>query len=178
MKRIHQLLALAMILCLTLSVGIFTACGEHEHTYSDEYQSDDTNHWQVCKECGENSTSTAHVDTDGDEKCDVCGKKLSHVHSYTKYVSDDIRHWLVCPKDNKTDESSKANHVDSDNDRKCDVCEHHVYGHVLDTEHFSAEKHGYVCPDEPGDWLYSENHTDADGNGKCDVCGYDMSANS
>lgn len=181
MKRTHQLLAFAMILCLTLSVGIFTACGEHEHTYSDEYQSDDTNHWQVCTECGENSTATAHVDTNGDEKCDVCGKKLPHVHSYTKYVSDDIRHWLVCPKDNKIDESSKGDHVDSDNDRKCDICEHHVHGHVLDTEHFTAEKHGYVCPDKhDGDssWLYSENHTDADGDGKCDVCGYDMSANS
>lgn len=171
MKRMQKLIVLVLALCLILSVGIFVACEEvHEHSFGSEYEADEANHWNVCS-CGEKSEIAAHVDADGDELCDVCGKKLPHVHKYTEYISDDLYHWPKCPADNVKDESGKARHVDADNDRACDVCGHHMHGHVL---HTNETKHWYECPDEPGDALSWGVHVDEDNDGKCDVCEYVM----
>ena len=43
----------------------------HEHEYSDEWKSDDENHWHEC-ECGEASGAGSHSFVDG--SCSVCGK--------------------------------------------------------------------------------------------------------
>lgn len=175
MKRMQKLIVLVLALCLILSVGILVACEEvHEHNFNSEYDADDAGHWKVCS-CGEKSEAEAHVDSDSDEVCDVCGKKLPHVHKYTDYRSDDINHWCICPSDDVIDESSKASHVDSDNDRKCDVCGHHIHDHVL---HTNETSHWWECTDEPGDPLSSGKHVDENNDGKCDVCEYVMHVHS
>ena len=47
---------------------------EHTHTYG-SYVSDGTSHWKAC-ECGERVMLSAHVDTNKNSACDVCGAEL------------------------------------------------------------------------------------------------------
>lgn len=66
MKKIVKIIGIASL----LTVGsLLTAC--HEHTLGD-WQTDDSNHWQVCDECGESVNQASHTfDVAG--VCTVCG---------------------------------------------------------------------------------------------------------
>ena len=41
------------------------------HNYGSEWKTDESEHWNEC-ECGEKSENTAHIDDNGDNKCDTC----------------------------------------------------------------------------------------------------------
>lgn len=174
MKRMQKIIVLVLALCLILSVGIFVACEEvHEHSFDGEYDGDKTNHWRLCS-CGAKGEAESHVDEDGDEKCDVCGMTIPHVHNFDAWRSDDIKHWKVCSKDEIKDESSESAHVNNDGDYSCDVCGHHIHGEALD---YNESYHWWYCPDDQ-ETLRFRDHIDEDGDGICDVCEYVMHVHS
>ena len=43
----------------------------HTHDYGTAWKTDANNHWKEC-ECGEKSENAAHIDDNGDNKCDTC----------------------------------------------------------------------------------------------------------
>ena len=63
--------------CLMLSaMFIFTACGEHKHSFSSEWTRDTEYHWHACsgEECTEKSEYKKHdYSSDTDPICDTCG---------------------------------------------------------------------------------------------------------
>lgn len=87
-----------------------------EHSFSEKWESDDTNHWHICESCNtEKSENTAHTwdegkvttDTTEDSEgvrtftCTVCSRtktepipKLGHTHTYSDtWSSDETGHW-------------------------------------------------------------------------------------
>ena len=70
---------LAMLLCLAMTLvctGILAACNGsggglfHQHS-ADTWEYDETEHWQVCTDCGEIFNRSAHID-DGSALCSTC----------------------------------------------------------------------------------------------------------
>ena len=58
------------------NAGVCSVCGyeyqaQLEHEYSEDWKNDENEHWNECA-CGEKANTAAHVDEDGDGKCDVC----------------------------------------------------------------------------------------------------------
>ncbi len=47
----------------------------NEHVYENVWQSNDSEHWKNCS-CGEKIEKAAHVDANGDNKCDVCSHTI------------------------------------------------------------------------------------------------------
>ena len=69
---------LTMLLCLAMTLvctGILAACDGsgglfHQHS-ADTWEYDETEHWQVCADCGETFNRGAHID-DGSALCSTC----------------------------------------------------------------------------------------------------------
>lgn len=85
----------------------------HEHTFADEWSTDDTSHWRVAT-CGHDELTKdfgKHVDRNKDHNCDVCKKVISECYD------EDLDH--------KCDYCSQSvtNHVDRNKDHICDICE-------------------------------------------------------
>lgn len=84
-------------------------CGfirQTSHEYPDSYQQSDTEHWRICKVCGEESSRQQHL-TSGKGKdgkgvfCTVCGYELpenpEHMHTFAvQWESDESDHWKQC----------------------------------------------------------------------------------
>lgn len=63
------------------SCVMLAGCGEppaHVHTYSEDWSSNETEHWHAatCEHTDQKSDLGAHVDNDKDNKCDICSKEL------------------------------------------------------------------------------------------------------
>ena len=109
----------------TFSVYIFPSDAEpHTHAYSEEWSSDENNHWHAC-ECGAKADVDAHAygewkvikeatetETGSRERtCTVCGYKqtetipvIEHDHSYSEeWSSDENNHWHECDCGAKAD---------------------------------------------------------------------------
>ena len=78
------------------------------HSYSDEWTSDDEDHWHVCTECGARADIAAHIpdrDQPGENtpvKCTVCEYIIEPATGHVvhtagdKWFSDGINHWQTC----------------------------------------------------------------------------------
>ena len=97
---------------------------EHEHSYSEEWSSDENNHWHAC-ECGAKADTAAHTygewsvtkeatetETGSRERtCTVCDYMqtetipvIEHEHSYSEeWSSDENNHWHACECGAKAD---------------------------------------------------------------------------
>ncbi len=175
MKKV-LILALGLVLCL----AVFTACQEeeppHEHTFADVWNYNDTEHWHdaTCEHTAEQSDKGAHVDNDGNDICDTCGRVNNHTHSFaTEWSWDEEFHYYksTCGHNVK---DMQAAHVDENNDAICDVCTYD-YGHehtyaeawsVTEGGHWHAPSCGH---DVPG--IDKAAHVDENNDGACDVCG-------
>ena len=113
MKR--HLSLLATILVLVAMVFTLASCGmfgsdEHQHTYSDKWSNDETNHWHAATCSDGDECKSAKADeaahTLSGNKCTVCGyekpaeekpddeKPVAHVHTYaTEWSKDETNHW-------------------------------------------------------------------------------------
>ena len=80
------------IVCLVCA-SLFAACdfgdlfnwNKHEHNYATKWASDDENHWHECLNSGCNDPHSewgAHLDSDEDYKCDICGRIVPPVHHH------------------------------------------------------------------------------------------------
>ena len=58
------------------------------HQYSEEYQFDDTYHWNACTMCGEPGNKVKHFEGDN-ESCATCGMHLEFTPGLTYRLSDD-----------------------------------------------------------------------------------------
>ena len=81
-----------LLLALT---GCNWGSDSHEHTYSDEWTSDETNHWHACtgSDCTEVSEKEAHTfgewdSTTGKRVCTVCNYEESCEHTFGDYTSN------------------------------------------------------------------------------------------
>ncbi len=170
MRKITK--AIIAVLCLVLCTSVFFACDDapkHEHNYT-ALKSDSTNHWYECPDDGEikPDSKVAHVDTDNNEKCDVCGYDM-HVHTYSEdWKSDNINHWKECTCGARSVESA---HVDANNNDVCDICEYswHVHNYSEDWKS-NDTNHWKEC--SCGSKNEEAVHVDADNNERCDICGY------
>ena len=69
------------------------------HKYNEEWKSDESNHWNECS-CGDKVNVAAHIDDNGDDKCDACGKDITSNADVDSSGSDDI--------DNDNDNETEA----------------------------------------------------------------------
>ena len=114
------------------------------------------------------STCTAHIDNNGDLKCDKCGAEVE----CTSHKDKDKD--LKCDKCGTTVE---CKHVDANNDGECDIeaCDYIFCEHEYSEEYSHNKTHHYFLPTcdcniDPKD---SEPHEDKDNDGVCDVCEWD-----
>ncbi len=97
MKRSRILMSTLLVLAIIMAMFL-VAC-EHEHTYSDTWTSDSTQHWHAatCEHDTERADVANHIDETVDGKCDVCNAVVAHTH------------------------------VDDGDDKLCDICGETVY---------------------------------------------------
>ncbi len=90
MKKISLLVLVSMIflLCLT-SCGLFSTEDEHEHTFSSEWSTSETEHWHAasCEHADQKSDVASHSDAGEDGVCDVCNYVIYNL--YTVSVTAD-----------------------------------------------------------------------------------------
>ena len=133
MKRrtVLTVLALALMFVLTL-----TACGGKKHTFSDEWKSDDSDHWHECtvKKHTDTTEKAGHTfdegeitvapteEADGEKTltCTVCGyrktvsiDKLPHTHKFNTSVweKDAANHWHPATCGDTTEKNALAAHT-------------------------------------------------------------------
>ncbi len=186
--------------------GVCDVCGSnggHEHTYEEEWSSDEKEHWHS-PSCGHDVDPIdkgEHVDEDNDGNCDICGWfDKNHTHTYSdEWTSDSMYHWHAATCEHTGSVSEKALHEDADEDGHCDTCGYLICNHKdddmdgvcdicgwYDVEHehtfdkVMSDKSGHwkVASCHPGATTEKEAHVDANRDGKCDVCGYVICAHS
>ena len=172
---------LALLLLALLALASFVACtatDTHEHTYDSVWLYDDAQHWHAasCEHEDMEADRGDHVDSDGNDICDVCGYIADHTHTFeAQWTADENTHYYkaTCGHNVKKEE---AKHSDVNNDGTCDVCDYnggheHTYADVLtaadDAYHWYAPTCGHTV-----EGLSKAAHTDENNDGDCDVCGY------
>ncbi len=77
MKKHNLIFSIVTSFCLVLSaMFILTACGEHKHSFSSEWNNDNEYHWHACADenCTEKSEYGKHsYSSNTDSTCDTCG---------------------------------------------------------------------------------------------------------
>ncbi len=127
-----------LVLCLLLSMALlFSACENGkkkddscEHTFSEAWSSDATNHWHraTCEHGEVKDGLAAHVDAGQDGLCDVCGYEIGHEHTYAEaWSSDETKHWKAATCAHADQKGSEGIHADDDKNYKCDVCTAHCH---------------------------------------------------
>lgn len=117
MKRTRVTISMILILVMLMSL-VFAGCSgddtttgskadpngttAHEHTYSENWESNDTQHWHAasCEHSAEKKDVADHVDADLNGACDVCGAQVA--------IPD-------------------HDHKDENDDNKCDICDVSLY---------------------------------------------------
>ena len=103
-----------------------------EHTYSEKWSTNSTQHWHAatCEHAELKSDVADHTDADENGKCDVCDLEIGHEHTYAdEWTSNDTHHWKVATCSHTDEKGELAAHVDTNSNGECDVCTAHV--HVL-----------------------------------------------
>ena len=139
MRKILALLAL-VALCITCMascdlLGITPDAGneECEHTFSETWTSNATQHWHAATcEHGEIRDQLAdHTDADENGLCDVCEYEIGHEHTFAAtWTADDEKHWKAATCTHTDVKGYENLHSDNNTDGVCDVCAGHV--HILD----------------------------------------------
>ncbi len=137
---------LILLLCvLALAVACFAACdnnnnnsgnggnnsGNCEHTFSDEWYSNEESHWHpaTCEHAEtERSDFGSHADTDEDGKCDICEFEVGHTHTFSDgWTITETHHWKDVTCSHTDVKQGESTHSDEDMDGSCDVCSGHVH---------------------------------------------------
>ena len=123
---------ISVLVSALAALSIFaTACdSKHTHTFSEDWESDATNHWHAatCEHGEEKSALAKHKDEDEDGKCDVCAYKVGHTHTYAEdWSKDDTHHWHASTCTHTDEVADKGLHEDVAADGTCDVCGGHAH---------------------------------------------------
>ncbi len=151
---------------------------DHTHTFKDSWTQSSDEHWHApsCTHTVEGAEKGAHIDGDGDRKCDTCAYDLDHTHTFANtWEYDKNTHWhgTSCGHVAK---SAEAAHEDLNNDGLCDTCLWD-YGHTHTwSESYKHDKNEHwrepTCKHTVTDPQKGE-HADTDNDGLCDVCDWD-----
>ncbi len=149
----------------------------HEHTFADDWTSDETHHWHeaTCSHTNEKGSYAEHEDIDEDGECDTCHKAVEHKHRYAKeWSTDKNNHWHDAICSHQTEKSEFGAHVDENQNGYCDVCDYEI-GHehsyeegwtTSETQHW----HAATCTHQNMKSELGNHEFDADGN--CSTCHY------
>lgn len=114
----------AVVLCFVIPVMFCSCKKEHtEHTFSQEWVSDENSHWHPCtfEGCTEKSDSAEHTWDNGTVsghktiyKCTVCERTKEtvneHIANTTEWEKDDTQHWHACTIDGCTEKVNASSH--------------------------------------------------------------------
>ncbi len=173
-----------LLLSLVLMLSILSACKpeEHVHTFSEAWQSDETDHWHqaTCEHADQIKDKAPHEDLDENDLCDVCGYAMNHEHTHsTQWSFNKDEHYHAptcgCNANDKKYQKDNAPHVDKDNDAICDVCTYdYDHTHTYDEKVWvkADEQYHWHVPTcgHDVDGADKEEHKDEDNNGLCDGC--------
>ena len=154
-------------------------CGDHKHTYAEDWSYDENSHWHAatCVHTNMKQAISGHKDSDKDFVCDICGY-VSHVHTFEEgWTSDVDGHWHKATCEHEDIKSDYTKHADEDSDGKCDVCKADFHIHTFETGWTTNELahwHKATCEHTELQTEYAE-HSDENEDGKCDVCELAMS---
>lgn len=87
-KTLKRALIDILIVLSAFAIAImFTACGEHKHSFSSDWSANETEHWHkaTCEHNEERLDAASHIDIDSDGKCDICKYimyTLSNISTY------------------------------------------------------------------------------------------------
>ena len=124
---------LIALLCIMVLTALCLASCRCDHTFSDEWYSNEENHWHpaTCEHAEtEKKDFGPHVDVDEDGICDMCAAPSTHVHTYENvWQSDDLHHWknATCSHTDMEYNTTYELHSDEDRNGVCEVCENHVH---------------------------------------------------
>ena len=129
-------IGLFTVILFAVSILMISCSQEvHEHTFAEEWTSDETNHWHAAT-CGHTTevsgkaehafgnwttTKAATEEAEGtrERSCSVCGytareaiEKLAHTHKFaSEWTSDETYHWHSATCGHTTEVSGKAEHA-------------------------------------------------------------------
>lgn len=180
--------------CITCGASYGTALG---HSYSDNWSSDDSQHWKACTRCGTKSSVANHIWNSGtvtkDSTCTATGTKTytcttcnktktedipMKAHDYaSEWTSDGTYHWHKCKNCSAT--TGQAAHTGGTATcvakKVCSTCST-LYGEIDSTNHdwgswveISETQHQRTC-NRNNTHKETGSHADNNGDGKCDVC--------
>ena len=140
---------LTIVFALTLSLGIFTACGEsHIHDYK-TLKYDSENHWFEC-ECGDKNDTQEHkggtATCDKKAKCEVCEQEYGDFgeHTYSsEWTITDTHHYKesTCGCNVKKDYGTH----NLGEDGICSTCRYEVVKYTVGLQYIkTANQDGYV----------------------------------
>ena len=163
MKRKTIITLFAVLLALTLSFSMLTACNNNKHDFAEEWKFDSTGHWHECTTKGHTDTSEKANHTvgagevtkepteeeDGEKTfiCTVCGYRktesipaLEHTHKFDNNVweKDETNHWHPATCGHTDQKGSMEAHVWNDGE----VTKPADYG-VVGEKKFTCTKCGY-----------------------------------
>ena len=163
MKRKTIITLFAVLLALTLSFSMLTACNNNKHDFAEEWKYDSTGHWHECTTKGHTDTTEkanhttgagevtkAPTEEEDGEKtfiCTVCGYRktesipaLEHTHKFDNNVweKDETNHWHPATCGHTDQKGSLEAHVWNEGE----VTKPADYG-VVGEKKFTCTKCGY-----------------------------------
>lgn len=114
-----------------LTIASLTGCNDdvtpHEHTFKEEWSSNEVSHWKdaSCEHTELTKDFGNHIDADLNGECDVCHHVLPapvHTHTYDEeWSTNKTHHWRESTCEHKGLASELGEHT-YDEDGKCTVC--------------------------------------------------------
>ena len=115
-----------------------TVCGyviaparNHEHSYSDTWTTDETNHWFACAGCEDPDGLAMHdFENACDTDCGICGyvREISHVYGES-WHNDGENHWhtcIVCDEEADHEAHTPGAEATADTAQTCLICGYEI----------------------------------------------------
>ena len=103
----------------------------HEHEFSQEWSSNESSHWHTTT-CEHNELVkdlADHIDSNHDNKCDVCNYNIPILHEHTfstTWSTNESSHWHTTTCEHSELVKDFSNHIDANHDYVCDVCGYNI----------------------------------------------------
>ena len=158
------------ISCVT---GLCIYCGQAGEGYTshdcdwEDYTYNETEHWNVCKACGDELNRFEHSISCETMLCTVCnqtGTNIQHLYDPLVWDGDDTEHWTICQRCGQPNPNHAA-HILPCNSVVCTVCgltgtnegAHSIAWQHNDTEHWmSCTYCGMTTMQPSSHWFYCD----------------------
>ena len=136
----------------TVCERILKPKGKHEHEFSEEWSTNETEHWHSCSDCDEREAAAEHDFTnDCDESCDICGFTREPMHLFAEdWSADETGHWYECTTCGKKldfAEHTPGEEATITTAQTCTVCAFELSPVVAHKHSFSKSEdvHRHIC---------------------------------